>query len=185
MAEVFRSNGQDFYIPKITISLVNETDTERCLFFLFGSIPSLLKVQRIAKIFVFYRCCDSLHLVLFFESQEAAASLPPSVCKDAEDRRATTSFPLHFRIFSEKQSCCSIFPLRCAKVQRIAKRPFHFLCTKDSNFRFAEPRQSSRPPYIKNPSVSWDSGGLQGICRANALHKIPPSKKYIIAFEGA
>tara|TARA_R100001129_G_C5271907_1_gene234386 strand:- start:111 stop:539 length:429 start_codon:yes stop_codon:yes gene_type:complete len=95
MAEVFRSNGQDFYIPKITISLVNEADTERCLLFLFGSIPSLLKVQRIAKIFVFYRCCDSLHLVPFFESQEAAASLPPSVCKGAEDRKATISFPLH------------------------------------------------------------------------------------------
>ena len=128
MAKIFRINGQNFYLHKITISLVNETDTERCLFFLFGSIPSLLKVQRIAKIFVFYRCCDSLHLVPFFESQEAAASLPPSVCKDAEDRRATTSFPLHFRIFSEKQSCCSIFPLRCAKVQRIAKRPLRFLC---------------------------------------------------------
>ena len=80
MAEVFRSNGQDFYIPKITISLVNEADTERCLLFLFGSIPSLLKVQRIAKIFVFYRCCDSLHLVAFFESQ----MLPVAVSFEAK-----------------------------------------------------------------------------------------------------
>jgi len=52
-------------------------------------------------------------------------------------------------------------------------------------FRFAEPRQSSSEPYIKKPSVAWDRGGLQGIFAEDALHRVPPSNKYIIAFEGA
>ena len=71
-----------------------------------------------------------------------------------------------------------------AKLQRFAKQPLRYLCNEET-LRLAEPRQSSRSPYRRKPGVSWDRMELQGSCNARALHKVPPSNKYITDFEGA
>ena len=71
-----------------------------------------------------------------------------------------------------------------AKLQRFAKQPLRYLCNEET-LRLAEPRQSSRSPYRRKPGVSWDRMELQGSCNARALHKVPPSNKYITDLEGA
>ena len=71
-----------------------------------------------------------------------------------------------------------------AKLQRFAKQPLRYLCNEET-LRLAEPRQSSRSPYRRKPGVSWDRMELQGSCVARALHKVPPSNKYIADLEGA
>ena len=71
-----------------------------------------------------------------------------------------------------------------AKLQRFAKQPLRYLCNEET-LRLAEPRQSSRSPYRRKPGVSWDRMEVQGSCNARALHKVPPSNKYITDFEGA
>lgn len=129
----------------------------------------------------------------FLCSSFRSCSLQASGCKVAEDRK-TILFFLLLAIFCtgfffggrkrRKQQPC-LEKQNCRRSQTLC-----FYCYFRSSaicvtFRFAEPRQSSNEPYIKKPSVSWDRGGLQGIFAEDALHRVPPSNKYIIALEGA
>ena len=71
------------------------------------------------------------------------------------------------------------FAKRCksfAKSQRIAERPFHFLCDRDSSSRFAILKQCSNEPRAKNPWVSVDKRGLQRSDTTNS-QSFPPSNK--------
>ena len=113
------------------------------------------KVERIARFFVFLDICDPFYPGIFFQAEGV---LPKQPCLGKQNCRRSQT--LCFYCYFRSSAICA-------------------------TFRFAEPRQSSKLPYIKNPSVSWDRGGLQGIFAEDALHKVPPSNKYMTEREGA
>ena len=129
----------------------------------------------------------------FLCSSFGGCSLQASGCKIAEDRK-TILFFLLLAIFCtwfifggrkrRKQQPC-LGKQNCRRSQTLCFYCYFRSSAICATFRFAEPRQSSNEPYIKKPSVSWDRGGLQGIFAEDALHRVPPSNKYIIALEGA
>ena len=114
-------------------------------------------------------------------------------CKIAEDRK-TILFFLLLPIFCtwfifvgrkrRKQQPC-LGKQNCRRSQTLCFYCYFRSSAICATFRFAEPRQSNSDPYIKNPSVSWDRGGVQGILCEDALHKVPPSNKYMTEREGA
>ena len=132
---------------------------------------------------------------IFFELHPGIQSSRPRVLGVQKCRRLqnysvffATCNLLHWTHFcgsQEKGDSPCLGKQNCRRSQTLCFYCYFRSSAIDVTFRFAEPRQSSSDPYIKNPSVSWDRGGLQGIFAEDALHRVPPSNKYIIAFEGA
>ena len=91
----------------------------------------------------------------------------------------------HFCGSQEKGDWVCFGKQNCRRSQTLCFYCYFRSSATCATFRFAEPRQSSNELYIKKPSVSWDRGGLQGIFAEDALHRVPPSNKYIIDLEGA
>jgi len=157
-----------------------------------SSRPRVLGVQkcrRLQNYSVFFDTCNLL-LDPSWGSQEKGRRASGS--KIAEDRKLyvfiVTCNLLHWTHFcgsQEKGDSPCLGKQNCRRSQTLCFYCYFRSSAIDVTFRFAEPRQSSSDPYIKNPSVSWDRGGLQGIFAEDALHRVPPSNKYIIAFEGA
>ena len=153
------------------------------------------KVERIARFFVFLDICDPFYPGIFFQAEGVLPKQPPSevgvqTCRRSQNYSVflllaifCTRFIFVGRKRRKQQPCLE--KQNCRRSQTLCFYCYFRSSAICATFRFAEPRQSSRFPYIKNPSVSWDKGGLQGILAENALHKVPPSNKYTIAFEGA
>ena len=151
------------------------------------------KVEWIARFFVFLDICDPFYPGIFFQAEGV---LPKQPCLGVQKCRRSQNYSVFFATcdllhlvhfwgsqVKDLQPCLG--KQNCRRSQTLCFYCYFRSSAICATFRFAEPRQSSNDPYIKNPSVSWDRGGLQGILCENALHKMPPSNKYRSDLEGA